>query len=115
MGKGDFLGEFEQLCLLAVVRLGANAYGVTILDEIEKRTGREPNIGSIYATLDRMEEKGFVSSKLGEATAVRGGRPKRYFKIEAPGVEALERVRRMQDSMWQGVELEPGMAMGGVI
>jgi len=113
MGKGDFLGEFEQLCLLAVARLGTNAYGVSILDEIEGRTGREPNIGSIYATLDRMEEKGFVSSRLGEATGVRGGRSKRYFKIEGPGVKALNRARRMQDSMWHGVELEPGLAVSG--
>ena len=58
MGKGDYLGEFEQLCLLAVLRLGTDAYGVSIFQEIERRTGREPNIGAIYATLDRMEEEG---------------------------------------------------------
>ncbi|MEM9670648.1 MAG: helix-turn-helix transcriptional regulator [Pseudomonadota bacterium] len=111
MGKGDYLGEFEQICLLAVIILRENAYGVTILEEIEGRTGREPNIGAIYATLDRLEKKGFVSSKLGENTAGRSGRPKRYFKIEAPGVDALNRTRQMSERMWEGVAA-PAFAAG---
>lgn len=115
MSKGDFLGEFEQLCLLAVLRLRDNAYGVSVFREIESKTGREPNIGAIYATLDRLEKKGFVSSKLGGGSTVRGGRPKRYFKIEASGVEELGKVRRMQDCMWDGVDIEPGMAMSAAV
>lgn len=105
MGKGNYLGEFEQICLLAVTILGEKAYGVSIFEEIEERTGREPNIGGIYATLDRLEKKGFVSSRLGESAPGRSGRPKRYFKIEAPGVDALNRTRQMSESMWDGVIL----------
>lgn len=90
MAKGDHLGEFEQLVLLALVRLQDNAYGMTIRREIAERAGREVAIGAVYATLDRLEEKGFVSSRTGEPTPERGGRAKRYFKIEAPGLTALE-------------------------
>jgi DNA-binding PadR family transcriptional regulator len=105
MGKRDYLGEFEQLCLLAVVRLDTDAYGVTVLQELKERTGREPNVASIYAALDRLEKKGFVSSKLGDGTGAHGGRPKRYFEIEPAGIDALILARRMHDSMWDGVDL----------
>lgn len=103
MGKGDYLGEFEQIVLLALIRLGANAYGVRIRQEIAERTSRDVKIGSVYATLERLERKGFVSSTQGEATPERGGRAKRYFKIEAPGEFALNESRRILRSMWQGI------------
>lgn len=103
MAKDKYLGEFEQLCLLAVLRRRDDAYGVRIFQEIEDRTGREPNIGSVYATLDRLEEKGFVTSELGEGTPLRSGKPKRYFKIQEPGIDALRKVRQMQNAMWEGV------------
>ncbi len=103
MGKGDYLGEFEQLVLLALVRLGDNAYGKTIYEEIETRTGRAASLGSIYATLERLENKGYVSSRLGEATPLRGGRPKRFFRIEGAGARALKRAHEMISQMWEGL------------
>lgn len=106
MSKGDYLGEFEQLVLLALVRLGANAYGMTVRREIEERAGRSVSIGAVYTTLDRMERKGYVSSFDGEATPERGGRAKRYFRIEAHGRRVLNESRRMIDLMWAG--LVPG-------
>jgi PadR family transcriptional regulator, regulatory protein PadR len=103
MPKGTYIGEFEQHVLAALLRLRGNAYGVTIRREIIDRTGRDVAVGAIYATLDRLEGKGFVSSRLGEATPERGGRPKRYFEIEAPGARALEESWRMSDQMRDGL------------
>jgi PadR family transcriptional regulator len=99
MPRGDLLGSLEHIVLLAVVRLDANAYGITIRRDIEERIGRRISIGAVYATLDRLEAKGYVSSFLGEPTAERGGRAKRLFKIEAAGELALrvsqEAIRKM--------------------
>ena len=99
MPRGDLLGSLEQIVLLALVRLGANAYGMTVRQEIEERTGRNISIGAIYATLERLETKGYVSSYTGEPTAERGGRAKRHFRIEADGRKALrtsqDAIRRM--------------------
>ena len=103
MGKGDFLGEFEQVVLLAVARLQGDGYGMTVRKEIERRTGREVTIGSVYATLARLEEKGFAASWEGEPTATRGGRARRHFRIEPAGVRALQSSRGMLDAMWDGV------------
>jgi PadR family transcriptional regulator PadR len=103
MPKGTYLGEFEQHVLTALLRLRGNAYGVTIRREIMERTGRDVAVGAIYATLDRLEAKGYVSSRLGEVTPERGGRAKRYFDIEAPGAKALEESWRMSDRMRQGL------------
>jgi DNA-binding PadR family transcriptional regulator len=93
------LGSLEHIVLLAVARLGSDAYGVTVRREIEKRTGRDVSIGAIYATLDRLESKGYVRSSIGEPTAERGGRAKRHFQIEADGTRALatsmDAIRRM--------------------
>ena len=96
MPRGDLLGSLELIVLLALVRLKANAYGMTIRREIEERTGRNLSIGAVYATLDRLESKGYVSSFLGEPTAERGGRAKRLFRIEAEGNQAL---RASQDAI----------------
>jgi DNA-binding PadR family transcriptional regulator len=105
MSKDDFgIGTFEEIVLLALVRLRDNAYGMSIRQEIEKRSGREVSIGAVYTTLDRLEQKGLVSSQMGEATPERGGRAKRYFKIQAPGKTALERTRKIMDRMWQGLK-----------
>ena len=84
-----YLGEFERTVLMALVRLQPNAYGVPIRTEISKRLARDINIGAVYTTLDRLQEKGFVSSHWGEPTKQRGGRAKRYFEITAPGERAL--------------------------
>ncbi len=103
MGKGNYLGEFEQIVLLAVLRLGKNAYGVTILEEIERRTGRSVMIGAVYATLDRLEIKRHISSRVGDPTPERGGRAKRFFKVTAQGSAALERSRKILENMWAGL------------
>jgi PadR family transcriptional regulator PadR len=91
MGQRDSLGVFEQLVLLAILQLGQNAYGMTIRREIEERAGRPTSIGAVYLTLDRMRQKGFVESDLGEATPERGGRAKRFFKVNPAGREMLDK------------------------
>ena len=104
----SYLGEFEQIVLLAVLRLGDDAYGVPIRQEIEKRAGRRVTVGALYATLDRLEAKGFVHSWFADPTPQRGGRSKRYFKLTAAGERALTESKAMLDSMWRGVRLKGG-------
>jgi PadR family transcriptional regulator PadR len=89
----DRLGRFEELVLHAVARLGDGAYGVPIRRQIADWTERDVSFGAIYTTLERLERKGYVSSRTGEPTPERGGRAKKYFRIEAPGIRALERSR----------------------
>jgi DNA-binding PadR family transcriptional regulator len=103
MDKADSLGAFEQLVLAALLHLGDKAYGASIRREIEERTGRDSSLGAIYTTLDRLEDKGFVSSRMGEATPERGGRPKRYFKIKAPGLKAFNEARVAMGRMYKGL------------
>jgi DNA-binding PadR family transcriptional regulator len=111
MPRGAYPGEFELMVLLALIRLGDEAYGVPICHEIEKRTGREAAIGSVYASLERLEKKGLVASRLGEATAVRGGRAKRYFRVTAHGVREVRQTQRALMSLWRGLpELDGGRA-----
>ena len=97
------LGQFEELILLALVRLRENAYGVTIRREIAERTGRDVSIGAVYTTLERLERKGYVKSRLGKSTPERGGRAKRFFRIEAPGIKALNDVRTAAARMTEGL------------
>ena len=104
---GDYLGEFEQVVLLAVAHLGGGGYGVTVREEIEARTGRSLTLGAVYSTLNRLESKGLVTSRRGEPTAERGGRAKRLYRVEAAGAAALEATRQMLDRMWEGAELSP--------
>lgn len=106
MPKGDFLGEFEQVVLLAVLREDNEGYGMSIRREIEERVGRDVTIGAVYATLDRLERKGYVRSHEGEATPVRGGRAKRLFAVTPDGAAALRTSRAMMNRLWDGVELE---------
>lgn len=89
MPRGDHLGEFEQLVLLALMPVGTHAYGLAICKDIEQRTGRAVPIGGTYAALDRLEEKGHVESWLGEPTPERGGRAKRYYRITGLGESTL--------------------------
>jgi len=100
------LGEFEQMVLLAVLRLGDNAYGVPVRLDIEKRTGRRVTVGALYATLDRLEAKGYVHSWFADPTPQRGGRSKRYFKLMAHGIKALAESKTALDSMWRGIRLD---------
>ncbi|HKW01421.1 MAG TPA: helix-turn-helix transcriptional regulator [Vicinamibacterales bacterium] len=101
MGRGGYLGEFEQIVLLAVARLERERYGMEIRREIEERTGRQISIGAVYATLDRLERKGFVQQRQEADT----GRARRFFAITAAGVKALESSRDIQARMWSGLQL----------
>jgi len=103
MARGGYLGEFELMVVLALIRLGEDAYGVPISREIEKRSGREVAIGSVYAALERLEEKGLVTSRLGEPTAERGGRAKRYFRITDSGLNEARQTQRTLVSLWKGL------------
>src|SRR5882672_3485300 len=111
MRTRDYLGSFELMVMLALIRLGENAYGVPISREIEERSGREVALGSVYATLERLEEKGLVSSNLGEPTAERGGRAKKYFHVTSKGLREVRDTQRALMHLWEGLpELERGMA-----
>ena len=90
MKKTDQLGNFEQMVLTAVMRLGEEAYGVSINGKVGEIAGRPTNLGSVYVTLDRLEAKGYVSSKLTEPVPERGGQPKRFYYMKAEGIRALD-------------------------
>ena len=110
MSKRDYLGEFEHIVILALLRLSDRAYGVTVRQEIEERTGREVSIGAIYATLDRLEGKGYVKSLLGEPTPERGGRSKRFFHVTAKGISAVNRTHRAVQSLTEGLDVVGGIS-----
>src|SRR5207247_11065325 len=111
MTKKQQLGNFELMVMLAIIRNDENAYGVPISEELEKRTGRDVCIGSVYAALERLEDKGFVTSELGEATPERGGRAKRYFRVTGRGLREVRETRRALVKLWHGLpELEGGKA-----
>jgi PadR family transcriptional regulator len=101
------LGALEQAVLLALVRprtqLGREAYGRAILKEVQHRLNRDVAAGAVYATLDRLEAKGLVSSRLGPGTPQRGGRPKRHYAIQADGVRALNNAKAAIDRLWAGL------------
>ena len=105
MLKRDYLGEFEHLVLLALLRLEDRAYGVTVRQEIQLRIDREVSIGAVYATLDRLETKGYVKSFQGDPTPERGGRAKRFFRVTSKGIAAVSRTQRALQSMTEGLEL----------
>ena len=98
--KGTHLGEFEELVLLTVGILNGNAYGVSVMDEIEAHTERRVSISTIHTTLNRLEKKGFIESFTGGASAIRGGRSKRLYRINAAGQQALEKVRQQREKLW---------------
>lgn len=99
------MGEFEQLVLLAILRLGDGAYGMAVRAELEARTGREVSYGAVYTTLDRLEKKGWVSHRLGESTPERGGRARKFFRLEREGRVALREARQVLEVMWEGVSV----------
>ena len=106
MPRGEYLGEFEQMVLLSVARLGEEAYGIAILDELTERTGSEAAVASVYAALDRLERRNLVTSAIGAPTPERGGRAKRYFSLLPAGAIALHRSRNALDALWDGLELD---------
>ena len=102
--KGDYLGAFEELVLLAIAGVGEEAYGITVQERVERDAGRAVSLGAVYAALDRLEAKTYVTSWLGETAAYRGGRRKRHFAITAHGTAALRDMRRIRERMWRAVE-----------
>jgi PadR family transcriptional regulator PadR len=107
MTRKQGLGEMEHLVLLVIVRLGDEAYGMRISEELTERLGRDVAIGSVYAALDRLEKRGYVRSRIGEPTPQRGGRAKRYFAAERQGIEALVTSQALLVGLWDGIELDP--------
>src|SRR5690349_23928877 len=100
----DYLGEFEHIIVLALLRLEDRAYGVTVRQEIELRTKRDVSIGAVYATLDRLEDKGYVKSRTGAPTPERGGRSKRLFRVTPRGAAAVDRTQRALLNMTEGLD-----------
>jgi len=99
----EILGAFEQAVLVGVVHLGEDAYGRAVLRESEERLGRDVSAGAIYATLDRLEAQGLLTSRLDDGTLARGGRARRYYKISALGIAALNESRTALKGIWSGV------------
>jgi PadR family transcriptional regulator PadR len=99
----DIIGQFEQAVLLALVRLSKDAYGRAVLNEVQARLKRDVSAGAVYATLERLEAKGLVSSTLAPGTAIRGGRARRYFVPTGAGVRALNEAKSLADTLWRGL------------
>jgi DNA-binding PadR family transcriptional regulator len=100
--------DFEQQVLLATWRLGAEAYGATVRDELEKRLGHDVSQGAVYTTLVRLEKKGLLKSRMSRPTPVRGGKAKRLFRITARGREGVSRARAAMDRLWEGLPAPAG-------
>src|SRR5579872_4183991 len=103
MSPRSYFGEFEVMVMLALIRLGEDVYGVPIAREIETYTRREVKLGSVYAALQRLEQKGLVASILGDPTPQRGGRAKRFFQVTPKGLREVHRLRRDLIALWRGV------------
>lgn len=108
MPKGEHLAEFEQYVMLALMRLGDDAYGVSIRQEIEGRSGREVSIGAVYATLGRLSDKGYAASWVSDPEPVPGGRSRRHWRLTDDGREALRNTLRMLGRMLEGLEIGVG-------
>lgn len=102
MANPNAISNFELMVMLALVRLGDEAYGVPIAEEIESHSGHDVAVGSVYAALERLQSRGFVSSRVGEPTAERGGRAKRYFKITGKGLKTVRETHQTLMSLWSG-------------
>jgi DNA-binding PadR family transcriptional regulator len=103
--KASYIGEFEHVVLLSILSLKDNAYGVTIREYLQQEIGREVAIGALYATAERLEKKGLLSSVKKGATADRGGKAKRYFKVTAMGISALQQTRDNLQALWSNTSL----------
>src|SRR3954453_732399 len=103
MSRAD-LGDMEHLVLLAILRLGRDAYGIPILDEVSARSGRDVSRATVYVALKRMEQKGLVASPLGEGTPEHGGRAKRFFRLKPSGLKALREWHEMFLGLWRDYE-----------
>jgi PadR family transcriptional regulator PadR len=101
--KGERIGEFEELTLVAVLALGDGAYGVAVQELMERETGRDVTLGAVYAALDRMERKGYVRSSMSAPTAMRGGKRRRVFEVTAGGLKVVQEARRAREALWLAV------------
>ncbi|MFT6855504.1 MAG: PadR family transcriptional regulator PadR [Cyclobacteriaceae bacterium] len=101
--KGAHLGEFEEIVLLTIASLMEEAYSVNIVDEIAKVTGRASKLGVVHAVLTRLQDKGMITSELGEPTKERGGRRKRFFEVSQAGKLALLNSKEQRDRLWSGI------------
>jgi DNA-binding PadR family transcriptional regulator len=101
--KRTFLGEFEEIVLLVIAACPQDAYGVLVWEQLQQQTGRRITISAIHATLYRLEEKQFLSSTLGGATAERGGRRKRFFSLTAAGIRAIQEIQSIRNQLWQAI------------
>lgn len=103
MREHTYLGEFELMLLLTIVRLGDDAYGVPLSRELALLRGRDVSIGSVYAALDRLEIKGLITSSLGDSTPERGGRAKRYFRVTRQGLKSVHETRKVLSKLWKSL------------
>jgi len=103
MREQSYLGEFELMVLLTVLRLGDEAYGVPLSRELSATRGRDVAVGSVYAALERLEAKGLIASTLGESTPERGGRAKRYFRITDHGLRSVHETRKVLTRLWRSL------------
>ena len=103
MNEREYLGNFEMMVLLSLLRLGEDAYGVPITNEIEKQSGRSVAVGSVYAALERLERKGLITSRWGAPTAERGGRAKKHFSVTASGLKELRQAQKTLINLWKGL------------
>ncbi len=106
--SGEFPGEFEVMVMLAVVRLGDDAYGWSVAQELERVAGRAVSSGALYTTINRLEQKGLLRTRQGEGTEDRGGRPRRYLALTPAGAESLRRARDAMKRLWAGVNAKLG-------
>jgi PadR family transcriptional regulator, regulatory protein PadR len=100
----DVLGAFEQAVMLAIVRLGDEAYGRAIRQEVQQRLERDIAVGAVHATLERLEKKALIASSLGSGTPIRAGRPRRFYRLKPAGVRALNDARAAVNTMWAGLK-----------
>lgn len=112
MSKGNHIGELEELILLLVGVLRDEAYAVGVLQEMKSQTGRELNISAIHAVLNRLEEKGLVTSQMGGATAERGGRRKRFYSLTAAGRQMIDQVREVREKLYGQLGTSPIYSFG---
>lgn len=101
-----YLGEFEELVLLTIATLGSEAYGAAIKEEIQKRANRSISIGALHSTISRLEDKGYLRSHVGGATAERGGRKKRFFELTSDAKEGLAAMKELRDSLWSASQVK---------
>lgn len=111
MGK-SYLGEFEEIVMLTVALLDGDAYGVAIIEEMESRLSRSVSIGSLQTVLRRLEDKGYLSSKLGEATKIRGGKRKRYYQVTNMGMQIIRENKEQRLGLWNAI---PSTSTGNTI